>query len=201
MMQFRNRKTKELAAITARSRLLLTSGQHSKNFELLKKAIDQFPEDAEIRLLYATILLEFRPDEVAAEAAKAVELGSDNPSILVRGGSLLLSRGDRTAAEHCVERASKLAPTDFALAAGLENLKGLLAAFAGQDDLAERKLRGAVEKDPCNAPFASNLAVFLAERGRLEDGVEVLDEALPHVDVKSDLERMRARMAAEIASS
>lgn len=45
-------------------------------------------------MLHASILLAVRPGEVAAEAAKAVELGPDNPVILVRSGLLMLGRGD-----------------------------------------------------------------------------------------------------------
>lgn len=83
----------------------------------------------------------------------------------------------------------------------LDNLNGLLAAFAGEDDLAEEKLRAAVDKEPNNEPFARNLAVFLAERGRLREGAEVLDEALKHVEKKDEIVGMRDRMAAEAAGS
>jgi Flp pilus assembly protein TadD len=195
------RQDKELAATIDRSRSLLVAGRHKENFELLEKGVQQFPQDPEVRLLYATVLLEFRPDDVASEAEKAVELGRDRPSILVRGGSLLLNRGDREAARSCAARAAKLAPADFPLMAGLDNLNGLLAAFAGEDEQAEEKLRSAVDREPGNEPFVRNLAVFLAERGRLQEGAEVLDKALEHVEHKDDLERMRDRMAAEAASS
>lgn len=167
-------------------------------YEFLKRTVWEFPEDPEIRVLYATMCLEFRPDDVVPEATRAVELGQDNPSILVRAGSLLLNRGDRKSAQWCVDRASEIAPPDFALAGGLENLVGLLAALRGEDDLAEEKLRGAVSKEPDNEPFVRNLAVFLAERGRLQEGAEVLEEALKHTENKVDLERMRARMAREV---
>lgn len=199
-MKLRGRKqNKQVAATIDRSRDLLVAGEHRQNLDLLEKAVDEFPQDAEIRLLYATVLLEFRPGDVASEAAKAVELGPDSPSILVRAGSLLLNRGDRDAARSCVARANELAPPDFPLMAGLDNLNGLLAAFSGEDESAESKLRSAVEKEPTNEPFARNLAVFLAERGRLQEGAEVLDEALKHVEKKDEIERMRDRMAAEAA--
>jgi Flp pilus assembly protein TadD len=98
-------------------------------------------------------------------------------------------------------RANELAKPDFVLMGGLDNLNGLLAAFAGEDDFAEDKLRSAVEREPSSEGFARNLAVFLAERGRLQDGAEVLDEALKHVEKKDEIERMRDRMAAEAAGS
>jgi Tfp pilus assembly protein PilF len=168
--------------------------------EFLEDAIEQFPENAELRLLHATILLTIRPDDVAPEAAKAVELAPDNPAILVRAGHLLLHRGDHEGARSCAARAGELVQSNFILMGGLDNLNGSLAVFAGEDDLAEEKLRSAVERDPDSEPFARNLAVFLAERGRLQEGAEVLDETLKHVESKADLERMRDRMAAEAAS-
>lgn len=81
------------------------------------------------------------------------------------------------------------------------HLNGLLAAFAGEDDLAETYLRSALADEPANEQWARHLAVFLAERDRLQEGAEVLDEALKHVEKKDEIERMRARMAAKAADS
>jgi hypothetical protein len=49
--------------------------------------------------------------------------------------------------------------------------------------------------------WVSYLAVFLAERGRLEEAVAVLDEGVRHVDDTDELESMRARMVKEIEAS
>jgi Tfp pilus assembly protein PilF len=84
---------------------------------------------------------------------------------------------------------------------GLVHLDGVLAALDGEDDLAEEKLRSATASDPDNEPWAGQLAVFLAERGRLADAVEIIDEALKHVEDKTRLEQMRLRMKKEIADS
>jgi Flp pilus assembly protein TadD len=169
--------------------------------EFLEQAVRRFPEDPELRLLCATVLLAIRPDEVAAEASKAAALAPDDPGTLVRAGHLLLGSRDREAAQFCAARAGELAKQDFVLMGGLDNLNGLLAAFRGEDDLAEVKLRSAVDREPANEPFAKNLAVFLAERGRLQEGAEVLDTALRHAEKKDDIERMRDQMAAEAAGS
>jgi HEAT repeat protein len=167
--------------------------------EFLEKAIQEFPDDPEIRVNYASILLELRPEDAAAEAAKAAELGPDNPVTLVRAGHLLLCEGDCEAAQSCATRANELVKPDFILMAGLDNLNGCLASLAGDDGVAEEKLRSAVEGEPTSEPFARNLAVFLAERGRLREGAEVLEEALKHTESK-EMECMRSRMAAEAAN-
>jgi tetratricopeptide (TPR) repeat protein len=131
-------------------------------------------------LAYASILLPFRPNEVVAEAAKAVELGPDDPLILVRAAHLMFDRGQVEAARSCAARANELAQPDFLLMSGLANLNGRLAAHDGQDDLAEQKFRAAMESDPAFSSFAVDFAKFLASRGRQTEALEVIDEALNH---------------------
>ena len=201
MLKIRGRqRKKQLAASQLKARQLLIARKEREALEFLEEAIEQVPLDPDLRLLYATILLAFRPEDVATEAAKAAELGSDNPEVLVGAGHRLLFGGKLEAARSCARQASDLVQPDFALMPSLRNLTGLIAAFDGDDHQAEMDLRSAFESDPDNAHFAKNLAVFLAERGRLRDAVPVLDEALKHAENKDDLERMRSRMATEAGS-
>lgn len=200
-MKFKRRKQKELATDINRGRELRKAGRDQEALDFLEGAVQRFPEDPELRLLYATILLGFRPNDVCAEAAKAAELAPDDPAVLVRAGHLLLGSGDRKAARSCAARANELVQPDFILMAGLDDLNGSLAVLAGEEELAEEKLRSAINREPDNERFVRHLAVFFAERGRLEDGVAVLDEGLKHVEKTDELERMRSRMASEAAAS
>jgi len=161
------------------------------------EAIRRFPDVAEIQLLYATTLLECRPDDVAAEAVKAVELGPDDPVILVRAASLLLNRGRPEVARSYVEHARKLVDSNFVLEDGLANLEGHFAAIDKQYDLAEQKFRFAVEVDPEFESFVRDLARLLQVRGRSKEAVEVIDQALPRVKWKEHLERLRQKLAAK----
>jgi Flp pilus assembly protein TadD len=198
----KKREKREPAATIARARELQRSGRNPEEaLEFLEAAVRRYPEDPELRLLYATILLAFTPEDVAAEAAKAVELGSDDPIILVRAGHLLLSRGDRETARFCAARTHELARPGFVLMAALVHLDGLLAALVGEDEVAEKNLRSAVASKPGNEQWVRHLAVFLAERGRLQEGAYVLDKALKHAKHKEDLVRMRDKMTAEAADS
>ncbi|MGN6255346.1 MAG: tetratricopeptide repeat protein [Solirubrobacterales bacterium] len=194
-MKIRGRKQKkELAAAIKRARDLRGMEQDEEAREFLQNAIERFPGNAELRLLYATILLMIRPEDVAPEAAKAVELAPDDPAILVRAGHLLLHRGDLEAARSCAARASRLAEPDFVLLSALESLKGRLAALSGEDGIAEEQLRSAAARDPLYSTFAIDLAEFLASRGRREEALEVIDEALACAEEKADLTRLRTEI-------
>jgi Flp pilus assembly protein TadD len=196
-VKVRRRNKRKLAVAIDQGRRLLATGQHQEAFEFLEEAVRRFPEDAEIRLLYASILLAFRPEDVAVEAAKAIELGPDDPSILVRAAHLLLQRGEVRAARSWTARANELVKPEFVLMSALESLEGRIAALDGDDDLAEEKLRNALEHDPAYSTFAVDLAKFLAERGRRADAVDVIREALGRVNDRGDLERMLQELEAE----
>lgn len=196
-MRIRKTKKKSLTDAQAQARKLLNARKEVEALELLEELVERFPSDPELRLLYATILIAFRPDDVAKEAAQAAELGTNNPEVLVRAGHRLLFGGQIEAAESCANRARTLAPPDFPFMPNLLNLTGRIAALKRDDDLAEQELRSAVVCDPAHESYAQDLAVFLAERERLEDAIAVLDEALKHVEDKGEIELMRTRMTRE----
>lgn len=198
-MNFRGRKhRKELAAAIARGRSLLVARQPQELFDFLEQAVQRFPDDAEIRLLYATALLEIRPEDVAPEAAKAVELGPDDPLILVRAGQLLIGKRQLETAQFCATRTRELTQPDFVLMSSLLNLEGHLAAFGREYDLAEKRFRSAVECEPANGSLASELAKFLRARGRRTEALAVIDRALELSSGKEDdLVRLRAKIAGE----
>jgi Flp pilus assembly protein TadD len=197
------KKKRKLSAAIQQGRKLLAARKEQEAFAFLDEAVQRFPENGEIRLLYASVLLVIRPDDVAVEAAKAVELDPEEPAILLRAAHLMLNRGELETARAYAARANELARPDFVLMGGLENLNGLLAYFDGNYALAEEKLRSAFSMEPASRNFAKELAVFLAERGRLAEAVSILDEALEHVkDVRdrTDLGRMREQMADEVGN-
>jgi len=195
-MNLKGRKRKkELAAAIDRGRKLLVARNYKETLLFLEKAVQRFPDDAELRLLLASILLRFRPDDAASEAAKAVALAPDDPRILVRAGGLMLSRGEIEAARACADRANQIVQPDFVLMSSLLNLYGLLAALGGEDDLAEEKLRSAFARDPMYSMFAVDLANFLASRHRQTEAIAVIDDALVHAEEKEDLWHLREQLA------
>lgn len=163
-------------------------------FEFLENAVKEFPEDPELRVLYASILLAFRIDDVAEEAEKAAELGRNDPVILVRAGHLLLNRGEVEAARSCAARANELAAPEFLFYPELLNLDGHLATRNGNDELAEESFRLAVKREPSGGMLAVDLAKFLAERDRQEEALEVIEEALTQAKHTESLERLRGEI-------
>ena len=172
----------------------LSEDRHQECLEFLEEARKKYPNAAEIQLLYATVLLESRPDDVTAEVIRAVELAAEDPVILVRAASLMFGRGEYQVARSYVERARSVVGPGFVLEGGLVNLEGSFAAFDGAYDLAETKFRSAVELDPSFESFARDLARLLQVRGRQAEAVEVIDRALPQVENKRDLERLREKI-------
>lgn len=171
---------------------LVRARDDQATFEFLEKAVREFPEDPEIRLLYAVILLALRPDDVGEEAAKAVELGCNDAGSLVRAASLLVFARRWDEVRSCVARANELAEPGFVLQAGLDNLNAILAGMDHEFERAEKLFRSATEKDPSNA---YDFAKFLAWRKRDAEALAVIDEALTQVTYKDSLEELRAKVA------
>lgn len=88
MVLKRTWEKRKLAATIARARKLRELGRDpDQALEFLEEAVRRFPQDPELRLLTATVLLALRPDDVAAEVNKAAELAPDDPGTLVRQGT------------------------------------------------------------------------------------------------------------------
>jgi Flp pilus assembly protein TadD len=183
-------------AAVRRARRLQSEDRDRETLEFLEKARLRFPKEAEFQLLYATTLLAFRRDDVTGEVAKAVGLAPDDPTVLVRAAHLMRGEGEPEVARFYMARARELAEPDFIFEGGIANLEGVYAAFDKRYDFAEERLRFAVEADPDFWAFAEDLARFLAARGRFEEAIEVVDDAMPQAKKKHYLEALRKKLVA-----
>lgn len=168
--------------IVDRARRLLDQGADEESLRLLRDAIEQFPDDPEIRLLYGTALVPSHPEDAPWQLATAIKLDPDDPWRLTRAASLLYYLGQTHAARSYAARAVRLAPTDFVLAPDLTNLGGKLSALEGDHALAEEAFKAAVEACPDRPDFAYDLANFLVERERSAEARSVIEEALERID-------------------
>jgi Flp pilus assembly protein TadD len=126
------RRKSVLAETTERAHELLRRGEQAEFLSFTETAIERFPHDAELRLMYATALMPFRPNEVAWQAATAVSFDTDDPGYLTRAARLLPFCGEIEAAESYIARANEFAPPDFLFANELADLKVRVAELRGQ---------------------------------------------------------------------
>jgi Flp pilus assembly protein TadD len=188
-------RQKDRAKAVERSRRFLLEHRTQENHELLEEAMRRHPEDAEIRLLYASNLLAIRPEDAAAEAIKAVELDPGEPIRLVRAASLLVGMKHFDSAREYAKRARKLAKSDFPLMAGLINLEAHLAAVDGREEEAESGFRRAVALDPETEVLALDLAQYLSRHDRQAEALEVIDQSLTTARHTERLRRLRSVLA------
>jgi tetratricopeptide (TPR) repeat protein len=197
----KRRHKKELSAAIAHSRRFLAEGRHEENLQYLEGGVaERFSDDAEIRLLYGTVLLGPRPKAGLLEISKAIELDPSDPEKLTRAAHIMYDMKQFGQARTYMNRAKELAPEEFVLGPELLALESNFAALDGNDKLAEEGLRSAVEREPKMGGLAVDLARFLANRGRREEALGVIDEALKRTEDAKYLKRLRAEILEEDGS-
>lgn len=188
----RLRDRRALASAIAHSRRLLAEGRHEENLSFLEGGVaERFSDDAEIRLLYGTALLDLKPEAGLSEIARAIELEPDEPVRLTRAARIMYDMKQFDKARLYTERGKKLAPEDFVFGPELLNLESNFAALDGEDERAEEGLRLAVEREPKMEALALDLARFLFERGKEAEALGVIDEALNHSKETKNLQRLQ----------
>ena len=173
------------------AQLLLTERRDAELLEFSESAVKQFPHDAELRMIYATALMKHRPKEAPAQIEASIGLEPDHPWRLFRAASLSFFLGDFDASRAYLERAYRVGSDIPTLLRELIHLGGRLAAVAGDDELAEELLRSAFELEPQDLVFGRDLARFLAERGRIDEALIVIDRAQEFAIDTEELARLR----------
>ena len=167
----------------AEAQRALREGDGDAHVACAERALGRFPEDAGVRLEYASALLARDPDLAASEALRAVGLDAvPDAARLTRAAGLLFSLGETAAARWCVEQAATAGPTNVVIVNQLAALRGQIAAREQDYSSAEHFLRVAHEADPSNPFFACDLArVILVSKdhdARLQDALDVIDRTL-----------------------
>lgn len=96
-----------------------------------------------------------------------------------------------------MKRAKDRAPRNFVFGPELLNLESNFAALDGKDDLAEKGLRLAVEREPDMEVLALDLAKILADRARTDEALTVINEALKRTKSTQYLKRLQADILGE----
>ena len=176
---------------------LLVEGRTEEFLTFSEGAVELFPLDPELRLMYALALAPMDREKARWEAARSIELDTDDPGRLIRAARLMLSLGEPDTARSYAARAAQFAPEDFVFAPELTAVGGILAAIAGEFALAEDALRAAHAAEPNRETFARDLARFLSEQGRSDEALAVLDNAIAAGADADDLGRVRDEISAD----
>ena len=156
-MRLRNREAaKDAVAVAQR---VLREGDPAAYLACTERAVARFPDDAGVRLEYASALLVVNPERAAREALQAVGLDRTPDAVrLTRAALLLLSLGETDAARLCAERAAAAGTTNVVVVNQIAAVRGEIAAREQDYGSAEKYLRIAHEADPSNPLFARDLA-------------------------------------------
>jgi len=179
---------------------MILGGLDHEFVDFCQEAARRFPRSAEIQYMLAlSFLRDERPEEdVAAQAAKAAEIGARDADIQVRAGYLLMNTRNVEAARLCAARAEESGEEDFVLSADLEGLKGRIAARDGDFAGAEEKFRSVLRREPQWSGNWAQLARFLWARGRDEEALTVLAESLSRFRDSGEGSRIRPKDIKEL---
>jgi Flp pilus assembly protein TadD len=164
---------------------------------VLAYALARLPDDPEVHLRLASLAATRGKVEVAARHARcAVEVGPDDPNLLVRAASPMRWH-DHDGARECVDRAARLTagvddPERFPLRWGLIHLDGVLTFDAGDHGLGIALLERAFGAEPESVGFGDDLAQAYLVVGRISDARATITEALEHRPDDERLLRLRA---------
>ena len=117
----------DVADATELAQRLLIERDYDGLRRFADRAVERFPGDPELRLLYGTSLVDHRPEDAPQEIARAIALDPSDPERVYRAASLLFRLGETEAARSYVAQVDRLAPEGFVFAEELDDLKQRLA--------------------------------------------------------------------------
>jgi thioredoxin-like negative regulator of GroEL len=171
-------KKREAWPTIVQARKLFIHGAEEEALEFLETAAQRFPDDAEIRLLYGSILLATRPEDRMQEAKRAVELAPDEPIYLIRVAWMTFRMEPELSRDYAA-RAQEMGGADSLFAPELIQLEAHFSLEDGDEEGAEARFRAALEGEPENGDIALDLATFMSDRGRRSEALEVVERVLP----------------------
>lgn len=145
---------------------------------MVQRALDRNPDDADLQLLLAASLLALdRHRESRRAVRRAIECGGDDPTVLVRAGSMCFFSGELEAARECVERVRRLQPRGFIFASEVKELERSLTRRE-RGLAAEKRLSAAFNADPADREVTLDFARHLVRTGRAFSAYHVVTRGL-----------------------
>jgi thioredoxin-like negative regulator of GroEL len=141
-------------------------GRHDENLRMLGRLLTAAPRDPDLHLLLASTL--YATDRVAESleaTRRAIDLGGEDPAVLVQAASQAFYAGGLTTARAALDSAKKIAPRGFALRKELQDLdRNVDRRMRGLEE--EKRLAEAFDLDPGRPGAAAELAQHFARNGQ-----------------------------------
>lgn len=173
---------------------LQQQGQYDEALAVLRQAIALAPEDADLHLQQAGLLLALR-ETAAAEAAltRTTRLDPNQFDAYVMQAHLAVGRGDIDDAERGVRLAARVQPDHPQIAA----LDGVIALRRGDADRALALLSQAAEQLPDNPQVLFALAIAYAQKGHLAFAERAFSRVIALQPPGTTLRALLAQLAAQ----
>lgn len=151
-----------------------------QNEPFLRWAVRRYPEDPDLRLLYAMTVCTSDPSIARIQVETAMSMDRTDVGRLAMASLAMYHAGHLDLAAACCEQSEEVPwrVDDLVFASDFMNIAGLVAYSDEDYARAEDLLTLAVAADPDSAPFASDLAAFLACVDRTEEARGVVQAAL-----------------------
>ena len=188
----------EVERVIERSKALLDAERHEENEALMRAAVERYPEDADLAIFAAIAALARDPEGAKTRVRRAAALAPEDPGVLTRCASLMVSLDEFDDAENYAHRAFRSAPEDFVLMTDLVYLLGRVAFARGDHARAEKLLTVAFEEEPNAIGHGAWLAQLRRAMGKPTDALEVIDLALGHRPSDQALHSLRNDILEEL---
>jgi tetratricopeptide (TPR) repeat protein len=194
--EVREQRRKEKAWPTIlRGRDLFAYGPEDVATAFLEEAVQNFPDNAEIRLLYGLTLLPSDREGGVREVRRAVELDPYEPRYLIPTAWKIFDWDSPELARDYAARAREMGGENSHWGSELVLLEAHFALEDGDEEAAEAGFRLALEREPESEWFAIVLARFLADRERQDEALEVVQQALRTSKYKDTLTRLETELS------
>lgn len=169
-----------LARARKRGSKLLRQERTLENEPFLRWAVRRYPADPDLRLLYGMTVCTTDPEVACLQVQTALAMDSTDIGRLAMAALAMYHAGNLALADECCERSEEVPwrVDDLVFASDFMNIAGLVAYAEEDYARAEDLLTLAVAADPDSAPFASDLAAFLACVDRTDEARHVVQAAI-----------------------
>lgn len=176
------------------------AGHHEQNVQILERLLAARPEAPELHLLLAQTLLAMdRYPDCLSAVYRAIDLGENDASILMRALTVCRGAGDLVGARQCIDRAKRVAPRGFPLKKELREQDRYLKRQE-KDQARGEHLSSSFDKEPRDWRVAADLARYQIRTGHTYAAYYVVARALHYNPEVGRLRRLERKLSKIVPS-